>query len=248
MRRLSHSIMAEKSTIRRLARRFDLRIVCPAELTIRRKPRGRGFSYEAENGAPLKDAKILARLKGLGVPPAYVKVRFAADPRAHLQAVGEDAAGRLQYRYHADWTLVRETLKAQRLSGLAQTLPVILRFVRRALHRSESGRQFVLAAVVQLVALTSIRAGSDQYAQEHATRGATTLLKSHVSIKGDEVTLAFKGKGGKVIRKQVHDAGLAGALTRTKAIPGSALGQSFGAIGPSLVGLGIDLLRMAFQV
>ena len=75
----------------------------------------------------------IRRLKTLAVPPAYVNVRFAADPAAHLQAVGEDAAGRLQYRYHPKWAEVREALKARRLAGLAKSLPAIRRAVGRCL-------------------------------------------------------------------------------------------------------------------
>lgn len=215
--------MAAHASIRRLARRFDLKIVSPAELTLRRRRRGRGFSYETGDGRPVTEPEILARLRALAVPPAYEKVRFAADPRAHLQAVGEDAAGRQQYRYHPDWTLVREAMKAQRLSGLSQGLPALLRAVKRDLRRPDCDRRFALAAAVHLVALTAIRAGGEHYAQEHGTRGATTLLKSHVKIEGDEVTLAFTGKGGKAIRKQVRDAALAAALARLKALPGARL-------------------------
>ena len=68
------------------------------------------------------------------MPPAYADVRFAADASAHLQAVGTDAAGRLQYRYHPKWTEVREALKARRLAGLARSLPDIERAIARALH------------------------------------------------------------------------------------------------------------------
>ena len=67
------------------------------------------------------------------MPPAYINVRFAADKAAHLQAVGEDAAGRLQYRYHPKWTEVREALKARRLAGLAKALPTIRRAIGRSL-------------------------------------------------------------------------------------------------------------------
>ncbi|WP_371345417.1 DNA topoisomerase IB [Ancylobacter sp. IITR112] len=215
--------MTEKTTLRRLARRFDLKIVSPAALTIRRKRRGRGFSYESADGTPLKDPQLLARLRRLAVPPAYRDVRFASDPRAHLQAVGEDAAGRMQYRYHPDWTLIRETLKADRLSGLAEALPRILRCVRRELRQPSSSRRFALAAVVQLVALTAIRAGSEEYALEHGTRGATTLLKSHVRLKDEEVALSFRGKGGKPIEKHCRDADLARALAQLKQIPGARL-------------------------
>lgn len=215
--------MNDKATMRRLARRFDLRIVACTALTIRRRRRGKGFSYEDADGRPVTDPGTLDRLRRLAVPPAYADVRFAADPRAHLQAVGEDAAGRLQYRYHPDWTHVREAMKAQRLAGLAEALPAITRRVRRALHRPEPDRPLALAAAVQLVALTAIRAGGEQYAEEHGTRGATTLLKSHVRIEGDAVALAFRGKGGKPIRKHLRNAALAEALTRLRALPGARL-------------------------
>ena len=54
----------------------------------------------------------------MAVPPAYAEVRYSPDPNSHLQAVGRDAAGRLQYRYHADWEKVREHRKAHRLAKL----------------------------------------------------------------------------------------------------------------------------------
>ncbi|CAA0096596.1 Uncharacterised protein [Starkeya nomas] len=215
--------MTDSSAQRRLARRFDLRIVACSALTIRRRRRGRGFSYENGDGRPITNEATLTRLKSLAVPPAYADVRFAADPRAHLQAIGTDAAGRLQYRYHPDWTRVREALKAGRLSALAGALPAITRAVRRALRRPEPDQRFALAAAVELVALTAIRPGSEQYAAQHGTRGATTLLKSHIRIEGDAIALTFTGKGGKAIRKQLSDIRLAEALTRLKALPGRRL-------------------------
>lgn len=223
--------MTDTSALRRFARRFDLRIVSCAELTIRRRRRGRGFTYEQGDGQAVSDADTLNRLKRLAVPPAYADVMFAANPRAHFQAVGTDAAGRLQYRYHPDWTRVRETLKAARLSALAGSLPVITRIVRQALRRPEPDLRFALAAVVELVALTAIRPGSDHYAEQHGTRGATTLLKSHIRIEGDAITLTFTGKGGKAICKQLNNARLAKALTRLKVLPGRRLFKYLGKDG-----------------
>jgi len=215
--------MHDKSTVRRLARRFDLRIVPCSALTIRRRRVGRGFTYETPEGETIRDPDMLARFRSQAVPPAYNNVRFAAEPRAHLQAIGEDAAGRLQYRYHADWTKVREAMKAQRLAGLAGALPSIQRAVGRALRRELPDRRLALAATVQLVSLTAIRAGSDQYADEHGTRGATTLLKSHVKVDGDEITLSFKGKGSKRVHKQARHEALAAALTKLRTLPGARL-------------------------
>ncbi|MBS7544742.1 DNA topoisomerase IB [Ancylobacter oerskovii] len=213
----------DRGALRRLARRCGLRIAARAELTIRRRKAGKGFSFHDAEGGLVTDPEIRSRLLGLAVPPAYRDVRYAPDPRAHLQAIGEDAAGRLQYRYHPDWTRVREELKALRLACLAQSLPAIRRSVRRALGRPEPDRRLALASVVQLVALTAIRAGGEQYAEERGTRGATTLLKSHLRIEGERITLRFKGKGGKLVEKEARDAALAAALLRLKALPGRRL-------------------------
>ena len=139
----------------------------------------------------------------LAVPPAYQDVLYAEDPAAHLQATGRDAQGRLQYRYHPDWEKVREIRKARRLARLADALPRIHRSLGRHLASMEPNRQFTFAAVIELVARSAIRPGSESYARLRGTRGAATLLKSNVTIYGETITLAFRGKGGKKICKEL---------------------------------------------
>ena len=80
--------------------------------------------------------------------------------------------------------------------------------------------------MIELVCLTAIRAGGEEYAREHGTRGATTLLKSNVKLadKGI-VTLAFKAKGGKAITKEVKSARFHAAIARLLELPGRRLFQ-----------------------
>jgi len=208
-----------------LAREKGLTIVGPDALTIRRRRCGRGFTFRLPSGAILRDRSDIARLKALAVPPAYADVRFAAEASAHLQAIGTDAAGRLQYRYHPRWTEVREALKARRLARLARSLPDIERAIAKALHGEAVDAGFVLAAVVRLVSLTAIRAGGESYAREHGTRGATTLLKSNVRITDGAVTLQFRAKGGKAVSKEVRDARLHAAVAALMLLPGRRLFQ-----------------------
>jgi len=177
----------------RLLRQIGLRYVTVDELTIRRRRNGAGFVYLNGGGRPLRDKRILFRLKRLAVPPAYEDVLYAADPHAHLQAIGRDAAGRAQYRYHADWEKVRELRKAGRLARLAAALPKIRAWVSRHLGDRAPSRERAIAAVIDLVALTALRPGSETYAKEHGTRGAATLLKSNLRISGDRVSLRFTG-------------------------------------------------------
>lgn len=67
---------------------------------IRRKKAGKGFSYIGMDGKPVTDREELKRINALAIPPAWTDVWIAPSPRAHLQAVGRDARGRKQYRYH----------------------------------------------------------------------------------------------------------------------------------------------------
>ena len=75
----------------------------PAGTGLTRRRRGRGFSYHDESGAVITDHAEVARLKALVIPPAWQDVWISPDPQGHIQAVGTDAAGRRQYRYHDDW-------------------------------------------------------------------------------------------------------------------------------------------------
>ena len=222
--------MRRPTVIETLASEQGLTIVGLEALTIRRIRCGRGFSYRNGKGC-VRNATELARLKSLAVPPAYVDVRYAGDPTAHLQAVGADAAGRLQYRYHPKWTGVREALKTRHLARLARALPAIKRAVAKALAAPEENAAFTIAAVVHLVSLTAIRAGGESYARERGTRGATTLLKSNVRMSGRAIVLEFKAKGGKAVSKEVRNPRLLAALKRLMALPGRRLFQYRGTDG-----------------
>lgn len=208
----------------KLLKRLGLRYITTEELTIRRRRHGRGFGYFRPDGAVVPAAEK-RRLAALAVPPAYERVLYATDPNAHIQAVGRDAAGRLQYRYHPQWQRVRETRKARRLARLADALPRIQRSVSQHLNSTEPSREFALAAVVELVARSAIRPGSEEYARLRGTRGAATLLKSNVSVYGETIKLRYRAKGGKLIEKEIHAPKLAGAVNVLRQVPGRRLFQ-----------------------
>ncbi len=137
---------------RTATRRLKLRHVGRDKLTIARRRAEEGYTYHAADGTRITDPVMLKRFASLAVPPAYEEVYFCPDEQAHLQAVGRDAAGRLQYRYHPDWEKVREAGKAGRLAALASVLPKIRRAVAQHLSGAEPTRNFALAATIELVA------------------------------------------------------------------------------------------------
>jgi DNA topoisomerase-1 len=212
-------------SVETLASELGLKLGEPNQLTIRRVRRGKNYSFVRANGSHIRDPKTIRRLHAMAVPPAYADVRYSPDPNSHLQAVGRDAAGRLQYRYHADWEKVREHRKAHRLAKLVAALPKIRRNVSMHLAGEEPSREFALSAVIELIARTAIRPGNESYARLNGTRGATTLLKSNVTLEDDVVVLSFKAKGGKAVRKECDAARLVRAIGILRTLPGRRLFQ-----------------------
>jgi DNA topoisomerase I len=214
-----------RTSVKELAEELGLKLGDQALLTIRRVKRGKSYSFVRANGSHIRDARTIRRLHAMAVPPAYREVRYSHDPSSHLQAVGRDAAGRLQYRYHIDWEKVREHRKAHRLAKLVGALPKIRRNVSKYLSGDEPTREFALSAVIELIARTAIRPGNESYARLNGTRGATTLLKSNVTLEDDCVVLTFKGKGGKAVRKECDAAKLVRAIGILRTVPGKRMFQ-----------------------
>jgi DNA topoisomerase I len=218
-------VPAAKTSVEELAGDLGLTLGDQNELTIRRIKRGKGYSFIRANGTAIRHAGTIRRLNRMAVPPAYQEVRYSPDPNSHLQAVGRDAAGRLQYRYHADWEKVREQRKAHRLAKLVAALPKIRRNVNMHLAGDQPTREFALSAVIELIARTAIRPGNESYARLNGTRGATTMLKSNVTIEDETIVLTFKAKGGKATRKECDAAKLVRAVGILQTVPGKRLFQ-----------------------
>lgn len=193
------------------------------DLTLLRKRRGTGFCYVAPDGALVSDAATKARIKALGIPPAWTQVRIAPNEKAHIQVLGVDEAGRDQYIYHPDWELRRDGKKQKRLAVLTGVLPRIRRKVAEALSAETGSRELALAIAVTLIDKTAMRVGREKYLESSGTRGAGTLYARDVTVAGDEVCMVFDAKGGKRAEYRLNDVRLADAVGRIKTLPGKRL-------------------------
>ena len=200
-----------------------LKMVTRADLTIARQRRGRGFCFRDAEGALVCDEPFKARIAELAIPPAWRDVRVAPDARAHIQCVGTDEAGRVQYIYHPDWEARRSARKLRRLALLAAALPRIRRRVRKDLGAPAGSIALAQAIAVSLIDRTAMRVGSEEYLRENGTRGAATLFVADVSVTGSRIAVAFLAKGGKQVRYELKDSKLADAIARIAALPGKRL-------------------------
>jgi DNA topoisomerase-1 len=171
----------------------------------------------------VRDAPTLARIERLRIPPAWRDVHIAPGARAAIQAWGIDARGRRQYRYHERAVEIGTLRKFYRVRQLARDLPRIRR--RLAAHWREPGvgRNKVLAGIIRLIEEGYFRVGNERYARENRSFGITTLRKSHVEVKGNCITFAYRGKSGVWQRQCLVDGALARFVARLAASPGRRL-------------------------
>lgn len=213
------------SVSREDASEAGLRWVSDGSPGIRRHRSGDAFAYTAPGGARIEDDATLQRIRRLAVPPAWTDVWICPHANGHLQATGRDARGRKQYRYHERWRAVRDANKYQRLIDFARALPRVRRRVRRDLARRGLPRAKVLATVVQLLELTLIRVGNEEYARDNRSFGLTTLRDRHVHVRGAEVRFVFRGKSGREREVSLRDRRIAAVVRRCDELPGRQLFQ-----------------------
>ena len=184
-----------------------LRYVSDTMPGIARARSGRGFRYLTSEGKLLRDPETLERIRALAIPPAWTSVWICPTPTGHIQAVGRDARGRKQYRYHARWREVRDETKYARLIEFGRALPQIRRRVQRLLET------------------TLIRVGNEEYARQNGSYGLTTLRTKHVRVTGPRLRFEFRGKSGKLHLVDVSDRRVARIVQQCQDLPGHELFQ-----------------------
>jgi DNA topoisomerase IB len=183
----------------------------------RRRKAGKGFTYVDDCGQKVTDAGTLERIRALAIPPAWTDVWICPHPMGHIQAVGIDARGRKQYRYHDKWRERRDREKFEHMLEFARALPKIRHFAAEHLAEEELSRERVLACAVRLLDLGFFRIGTEGYAEENQTFGLATIRKSHVKVTGDVIVFDYTAKSGKRRIQSVADPDVLAVVRELKA-------------------------------
>jgi len=207
------------------AKHVGLRYVSGEVPGITRRKKGRGFAYFTANGALVRQDATLKRIRALAIPPAWTRVWICPQAEGHLQAVGRDARGRKQYRYHPLYREVRDQVKFDRMESFGTALAKIRRRIRRDLKLPGMPKLKILAAIVRLLDETCVRVGNDEYTRSNGSYGLTTLHNKHAAIRGANLRLHFRGKSGQAQDVTLHDDQLARIVKRCQDLPGAELFQ-----------------------
>jgi DNA topoisomerase-1 len=194
---------------------------------IRRLRSGKGFRYIDSGGRTIHDPKTLGRIRALAIPPAWIDVWICPLANGHLQAVGRDARGRKQYRYHPRWREFRDRTKYHCLLAFGQALPRIRAAISKDLACQGLPRHKVLATLVRLLELTHVRIGGEEYVRQNGSYGLTTLRDRHAKIRNGKILFRFRGKCGILHNLVLDDRRLARIVQRCQEVPGQDLFQYF---------------------
>lgn len=191
----------------------------------RRRGSARAFWYETPDGARVAHAEHLARIAALALPPGWKRVLVSPSARSPLQAVGEDALGRLQYRYHPATVERRAREKFERIERFGLALPAIRAATNAHLALAGHPRERVLALVVRLMGDLCFRVGHPESERKFRTHGVTTLTRRHVDVRRGRLVFSYRGKSGVRHRRVLVDAELAALVQEVAALPGRRLFQ-----------------------
>jgi DNA topoisomerase I len=189
----------------------------------------RGFWYEDIKGQRIADEAQLERIRSLALPPAWTFVRISPSARSHLQAVGIDTAGRIQYRYHTQFIARQQSKKYEKIERFGRSLPSLRRISNEHIALEGFPRDRVLAIVIRLINDLFFRVGSEASVKRYRTYGVTTFRNRHLEIKrGGRLIFSFVGKRHIRHRQIIVDEELATALRDLKALGGPKLFEYIG--------------------
>lgn len=206
---------------------WPLRVIYsePDRLPIRRQRWGKGFTYRDGDGTVVDDPAIRLRIDTLAIPPAWDDVRIAAAANWHVQAIGRDARGRRQYRYHPVWIERNKLRDFKRLPAFAAKLPRLRDYSATQLRRRRLDKEQVIGIALYLLDRTLIRVGNAAYTRDNESFGLTTLEDRHLSLEKSSIRLTFIGKGGKERELEFDDPRAARLLRNCHELPGHQLLQ-----------------------
>lgn len=210
---------------RELAQEANLRYVTDSKPGFLRGKRGKDFVYYDLEGNLIKDEKVIERIDGLGIPPAWEGVWVCSLGNGHVQATGKDEKGRKQYIYHQKWNELSKETKFSKMLFFSSVLPDIRNRIGTDMRRGGLSQEKVLAIIVWLLDNTYIRIGNKEYAKENDHFGLTTLRNRHVDIHGSTVTFEFVGKSGKKHKVGITHPKVAKTIKKLEELPGYELFQ-----------------------
>ncbi|MFT3745512.1 MAG: hypothetical protein QM785_14620 [Pyrinomonadaceae bacterium] len=171
------------------------------------------FRYFDAGGKQIADDASLERIRKLVIPPAWKYVRVNPFAGGKIQAVGVDAMGRIQYRYHANFAEKQQRKKFAKIERFGEFIPRLKQVTSEHIALSGLPKEKVLAVIMRLINSLYFRVGTELSERHYKTYGVTTLRRSHLTIgKNGKLEFNFVGKSHVQHRKVLVDPDLSAVV------------------------------------
>lgn len=192
---------------------------------ITRKLVGDEFVYYYVSDGKKIDAKDLERIKKLKIPPAWSNLWVSRDNSAMIQAIGTDAKGRKQYRYHQVHIEKAEKEKFIRLKSFIKAMPKLDKII--SIHNSIEmfHKNRIIAIIMTIVKNYYMRVGKEVYARTNKSYGVSSLRKKHVKVGTKDVKFKFKGKSNQRLQYTIVEPELIADIKLLMKLQGDKLFQ-----------------------
>jgi len=130
--------------------------------------------------------------KRLKIPPAYVDVMVADDPKAELRATAvSPKTGQTAYIHSKAYKQRQQNAKWSRVVHVQTHVEKLEAKLAKAIKRGR-GEDYHAAMTLRLILQTGIRNGTEP---DGETVGASSMRMEYVTVDGDTVRFNFPGKG-----------------------------------------------------
>ena len=161
---------------------------------ISRKIVNKKYIYINKNKQIIKDKKVLDKISKIYIPPAYKNVQIFLNQA--VLAKGIDDAGRTQYVYSEESKKKREEKKHMKLLKLSNNISKLEDTIKNDLSKRIYTKEKLVALIITLMNTCNFRGGNKKYEKDYGSYGLTTLHKSHIQFKENNIIIDFIGKKG----------------------------------------------------
>jgi DNA topoisomerase-1 len=144
----------------------------------------------------VNDKTVLEYIQNLIIPPAYADVKIFYEKTPKILFQGYDDKGRLQQIYSQDHKKKASKKKFCNLLDFGKVLPKINLDINKYLKDDKITKNKIIAIILKIVIKCGFRLGNLKYQKLYNSFGISNILKSHITIKGNEMHIKFIGKKG----------------------------------------------------
>jgi DNA topoisomerase-1 len=154
------------------------------------------FKILDKNDKIVNDKTVIEYIQNLIIPPAYADVKIFYEKTPKILFQGYDDKGRLQQIYSQDHKKKASKKKFCNLLDFGKVLPKINLDINKYLKETKNTKNKIIAIILKIVIKCGFRLGNLKYQKLYNSFGISNILKSHITIKGNEMHIKFIGKKG----------------------------------------------------